>query len=139
MINIDLNLLRIFDVLYDEWNITRAAARLFLSQSAVSHAPARLRDVLGDPLFVRIPSGLHPTSRAHQLAPRLRAALAEIRTWLRYRCSTRPRTRQHFVISAGSYFCAARSRPYRARTRSAPSITLEIVNTSADLAQALDQ
>ena len=69
MINIDLNLLRVFDALYDECNVTRAAARLFLSQSAVSHALAPLRE--GNPLLVRIPSGLHPTSRAHQLAPRL--------------------------------------------------------------------
>jgi DNA-binding transcriptional LysR family regulator len=68
MMDIDLNLLRIFDILYDERNVTRAAARLFLTQSAVSHALARLREVLGDPLFVRIPSGLLPTERAHQLA-----------------------------------------------------------------------
>jgi len=79
MMDIDLNLLRIFDILYDERNVTRAAARLFLTQSAVSHALARLREVLGDPLFMRIPSGLQPTERAHQLAPRLRVALAEIR------------------------------------------------------------
>src|SRR5260370_5021510 len=80
MMDIDLNLLRIFDILYDERNVTRAAARLFLTQSAVSHALARLREVLGDPLFMRIPSGLQPTERAHQLAPRLRVALAEIRS-----------------------------------------------------------
>src|SRR6266446_4963836 len=76
----DLNLLRIFEILYDERNVTRAAARLFLTQSADSHALARLRDVLGDPLFMRIPSGLQPTERAHQLARRLRVALAEIRS-----------------------------------------------------------
>src|SRR5580692_12779387 len=80
MMDIDLNLLRIFDILYDERNVTRAAARLFLTQSAVSHALARLREVLGDPLFMRIPSGLQPTDRAHQIAPRLRVALAEIRS-----------------------------------------------------------
>jgi DNA-binding transcriptional LysR family regulator len=80
MMDIDLNLLRIFDILYDERNVTRAAARLFLTQSAVSHALARLREMLGDPLFVRIPSGLRPTERAHQLAPRLRVALSEIRS-----------------------------------------------------------
>jgi DNA-binding transcriptional LysR family regulator len=44
---VDLNLLRVFDILYEECNVTRAAARLFLTQSAVSHALARLRDVLG--------------------------------------------------------------------------------------------
>jgi DNA-binding transcriptional LysR family regulator len=63
MMDIDLNLLRIFDILYDERNVTRAAARLFLTQSAVSHALARLRQELGDPLFMRIPSGLHSLAR----------------------------------------------------------------------------
>src|SRR6266481_3852912 len=106
MMDIDLNLLRIFDILYDERNVTRAAARLFLTQSAVSHALARLREVLGDPLFIRIPSGLQPTERAHQLAPRLRAALADIRSVVVAAPTFDPaKTRQRFVISAGPYFC----------------------------------
>ena len=63
MMDIDLNLLNVFEIVYDERNVTRAAARLFLTQSAASHALARLRDVLGDPLFIRIPSGLQPTER----------------------------------------------------------------------------
>ncbi|ETU85442.1 hypothetical protein Q053_03391 [Pseudomonas aeruginosa BWHPSA048] len=48
----DLNLFRVFEVVYRERNLTRAAGLLHLSQSAVSHALARLRDQLGDPLFV---------------------------------------------------------------------------------------
>jgi DNA-binding transcriptional LysR family regulator len=140
MINIDLNLLRIFDVLYDECNVTRAAARLFLTQSAVSHALARLREVLGDPLFMRIPSGLQPTSRAHQLAPPLRVALAEIRSVVAIPLFDPAKTRRRFVISAGSYFCTLIVPNLVALARkSAPGITLQIVNTSADLAQALDQ
>jgi DNA-binding transcriptional LysR family regulator len=140
MINIDLDLLRVFDVLFDECNVTRAAARLFLSQSAVSHALARLRDVLGDPFFVRIPSGLQPTSRAHQLAPRLRVALAEIRNVVAIPLFDPAKIRQRFVISAGPYFCMLIVPNLIALARkSAPSITLQIVNTSADLAQALDQ
>jgi DNA-binding transcriptional LysR family regulator len=138
--NIDLNLLRIFDILYDERNVTRAAARLFLTQSAVSHALARLRNVLDDPLFVRIPFGLQPTERAHRLAPRLRVALAEIRSLVASPTFDPAKTSQRFTISGGHYFCAliAPSLIALAR-RSAPSITLQIVNTSADLAQALDQ
>jgi DNA-binding transcriptional LysR family regulator len=58
MMDIDLNLRRVFETLYDERNVTRVAARLFLTQSAFSHA--RVRDVLGDPLFMRI---LQPTER----------------------------------------------------------------------------
>jgi hypothetical protein len=48
MMDIDLNLRRVFETLYDERNVTRVAARLFLTQSAFSHALARDRDVLGD-------------------------------------------------------------------------------------------
>jgi len=60
---------------------------------------------LGDPLFVRIPSGLQPTERAHQLAPRLRVALAEIRSAVATPIFDPAKTRQRFVIAAGSYFC----------------------------------
>ena len=140
MMDIDLNLLRIFDILYDERNVTRAAARLFLTQSAVSHALARLREVLGDPLFMRIPSGLQPTERAHQLAPRLRVALAEIRSVVATPTFDPANTRQRFTISAGPYFCMLIVPSLIALARkSAPGITLQIVNISANLAQALDQ
>jgi len=118
MVNIDLNLLRIFDILYDERSVTRAAAHLFFTQSAVSHALARLREVLGDPLFLRIPSGLQPTERAQQLAPRLRVALAEIRSAVAPPMFDPAKTRQHFVIAAGSDFLHAdRSQPDRARAQ----------------------
>jgi DNA-binding transcriptional LysR family regulator len=140
MMDIDLNLLRIFDILYDERNVTRAAARLFLTQSAVSHALARLREVLGDPLFMRIPSGLQPTERAHQLAPRLRMALAEIRRAVATPMFDPANTRQRFVIAAGSYFCRLVVPSLVALARkSAPGIVLQIVNISADIAQALDR
>lgn len=55
MSELDLNLLRIFAALADDRNVTRAARRIGLSQPAFSHALQRLREVLGDPLFVRVP------------------------------------------------------------------------------------
>ena len=133
MMDIDLNLLRIFDILYDERNVTRAAARLFLTQSAVSHALARLREVLGDPLFVRIPSGLRPTERAHRLAPRLRVALAEIRSMAANPTFDPAKTRQRFIIS-GAHNLRALIVPglIALACRSAPGITLQIVNVSAE-------
>jgi len=140
MMDIDLNLLRIFDILYDELNVTRAAARLFLTQSAVSHALARLRHVLDDPLFVRIPSGLQPTERAHRLAPRLRVALAEIHSMVANSTFDPAKTSRRFTISGGHYFCTVILPSLIALVRrSAPGITLQIVNISTDLAQALDQ
>jgi DNA-binding transcriptional LysR family regulator len=72
---LDLNLFRVFDVVYRERNFTRAAEVLFLSQSAVSHALARLREQLDDPLFVRQGRGVAPTPIAERLAPGIQEAL----------------------------------------------------------------
>jgi DNA-binding transcriptional LysR family regulator len=138
--DIDLNLLRIFDILYDERNVIRAAARLFLTQSAVSHALARLREVLGDPPFVRIPSGLQPTERAHQLAPQLRAALADIRSAVATPMFDPAKTRQRFTISAGPYFCTLIvPNLIGLACKFAPGISLQIVDVGTDIARALDQ
>lgn len=65
----DLNLLRVFHTIYRERHLTRAANALCLSQPAVSHALARLREALGDDLFVRTANGFEPTARATRFAP----------------------------------------------------------------------
>lgn len=80
---LDLNLLRVFDCVYRERHLGRAAAGLHLSQPAVSHALARLRRQLDDPLFRRQGRLLAPTPRAEQLAPRLSEALASLEAILR--------------------------------------------------------
>jgi DNA-binding transcriptional LysR family regulator len=72
---LDFSLLLIFQEVYRSRRSTAAAARLGLSQPAVSHALGRLRQILGDRLFVRHPSGLQPTPRAIELAPRVDAIL----------------------------------------------------------------
>ncbi|MDX1650390.1 MAG: LysR family transcriptional regulator, partial [Myxococcota bacterium] len=76
---VDLNLLPVLDVLLEERSVTRAAARLHLTQSTVSGMLARLREALGDPLFVRSRHGIVPTRRAEALAGPLRAWLLEAR------------------------------------------------------------
>ncbi len=75
---LDLNLLVIFDALFVERSVTRAAKRVGLSQPAASNALRRLRERLGDALFVPTSRGLEPTSRAHAIAPPIRRALAEL-------------------------------------------------------------
>ncbi len=72
---LDLPLLRLFDALLVEGHVTRAAQRLRLTQSAASHGLARLRRLLGDPLFVRGPRGVVPTDRARVLGPEVRRLL----------------------------------------------------------------
>ena len=55
---LDLNLLKVFEALMTEGSVTRAASALTMTQPAVSNALARLRDALGDPLFVRSGTGI---------------------------------------------------------------------------------
>src|SRR6478672_13503565 len=69
---VDLNLFLVLHAVLEERSATRAAARLHVTQSAVSNALARLRVLLGDPLVVRSGRGLVPTPRAEELAPLLR-------------------------------------------------------------------
>jgi DNA-binding transcriptional LysR family regulator len=75
---LDLNLLRVFDVVMAERNLTRAAERLSLTQPAVSNALKRLRESVGEDLLTRAPSGVKPTPRAEALWPEVRSALGNL-------------------------------------------------------------
>ena len=77
--NLDLNLLAVFDAVMSERNLRRAGERLGRSQPAVSQAVARLRDITGDRLFDRAPTGIAPTPRAERLWADTRDPLARLR------------------------------------------------------------
>jgi DNA-binding transcriptional LysR family regulator len=77
--SLDLNLLRVFDVVVAEGNITRAAERLAMTQPAVSNALKRLRDAIGEDLLTRAPRGVKPTSFGEALWPQVRTALGQLR------------------------------------------------------------
>src|SRR5258708_39402135 len=75
----DLTLVVALDVLLAERHVTRAAQRLGITQSAASHALARLRDLLGDPLLVRGAGGaMVPSALALRIAPQLRKVLEDL-------------------------------------------------------------
>lgn len=76
----DLNLLVLFETVMRERHVGRAADRLNLSASAVSHGLRRLRGLLHDPLFLKTPKGVVPTERALTLAGPISDALARVRT-----------------------------------------------------------
>jgi DNA-binding transcriptional LysR family regulator len=76
--NFDLNLLAIFDALMLERNVSKAAEKVFLSQSAMSHALNRLRGLLDDPILVRTEKGMRPTPRALSMEVPIREALTKI-------------------------------------------------------------
>ena len=75
---IDLNLLVALDALLAERSVTRAAARVGLGQSAMSHALSRLRALFGDELLTRGPDGMRATPRALALADPVRLALSQV-------------------------------------------------------------
>jgi len=77
--NFDLNLLNVFDALWSERNVTRAARRVGLTQSALSHALSRLRALLDDPLFHATRGGMTPTAQAQALAGPVAEALGLLR------------------------------------------------------------
>ena len=77
---VDLNLLVLFDTVFKERHVGRAANRLNLTSSAVSHGLGRLRRQLNDPLFLKTPKGVVPTSRATQLREPIADVLARART-----------------------------------------------------------
>lgn len=90
--DIDLNLLAVFQHVYRERQISAAARRLGLTQSAVSNALARLRRVFDDELFVRTAQGMQPTPFAEQVAEPIGAALASVAQALNYRSGFDPAT-----------------------------------------------
>lgn len=77
-LTLDLNLLRIFDAVMTEQNLTRAARRMAMTQPAVSNALKRLRDALNDELLIRTAHGVKPTPRAEELWPTVRVALSAL-------------------------------------------------------------
>lgn len=89
---LDLNLLLVFSAVMRERSVRRAAHRLFLGPSAISMALARLREAVGDELFVRSQRGMEPTPRAVELWRRIEPALGEVEAALRAGRGFDPRT-----------------------------------------------
>ena len=140
MVEVDLNLLRVFDTLYELRSVTRAASRLGLTQSAVSHALGRLRRAIDDPLFVRAPGGLQPTARAVEMAPGVREGLVQLRGALSPTLFDPASAVRRFTIAAGSYFCVLLVPELIARVRElAPGVMVRIQPLGPDLLSELDE
>jgi DNA-binding transcriptional LysR family regulator len=137
---IDLNLLRVLDVVFEERNLIRAGLRLHLSQSAVSHALARLREAIGDELFVRTGKGLEPTARAMAMAPSLREALSRIEESLGAQPFSPQESKRRFVIAANDHITAVLIAKLSQRLAvRAPGLTLVVrPSTRIDLAEQID-
>ena len=80
-LSLDGHALELLIAVFEEGSVTRAALRLGLTQSAVSHGLDRLRLLAGDALFVRSGRGIVATTQAHALVPRARLLLDELRAF----------------------------------------------------------
>jgi len=101
---LDLNLLLALDALLLERNVTRAATRVGLTQSAMSHKLRRLRELFGDDLLVGGRQGMVPTERALALAGPVRRGLLELRSAIRSTAPFDPATAQRdFTIISSDY------------------------------------
>jgi DNA-binding transcriptional LysR family regulator len=123
----DLNLLTVFDAVMQEKNLTRTGQRLGLSQSAVSHALARLRHIVKDELLVRTPEGMRPTPRAERMYGPIHHALQEMRVTLEADEFDPSEASRTFTISANNYAARAVIPAFVRRvTTLAPSVVVEV-------------
>jgi len=137
---VDLNLLRVFDAIFEDRNLLLAGKRLNVTQSAVSHALGRLRDLLEDDLFVRTAKGMEPTMRAEAMAMPLRSALRQIEAALGSDPFSPQAATREFAIAANDYVTRLLLGPLSERLNVlAPNVNLRIPpSTRLDLAQQLD-
>lgn len=122
----DLNLLVLFEAVLEERHVGRAADRLRLTPSAVSHGLGRLRRLLNDPLFLRTPKGVVPTLRATELAAAVADVLARARSVIATAAPFDPATStRRFSIGAPDGISAVALPPLFARVRKiAPGIDI---------------
>lgn len=137
----DLNLLTTLRHLLATGSVTATAARMGLSQPAVSRALGRLRASLGDELLVRAKGGLLPTGRALALQPELEALLARLDDLLASGAGFDPTTsRRTFVVASGDYAIAALLPRLQARfATEAPGVTVRLVPTQPEAEEPLEK
>lgn len=136
---LDLNLLRVFDALIEERSVTRAAGRLHITPSAVSHALARLRDLFNDQLFVRGPQGMQATPRAAEIGPRLREGLHQLEMALTPLAFDPQASSRVFTIACSGYICAVLLPELMRRMRAqAPGAKLVVRSLETGVVAALE-
>lgn len=141
IVGLEVSLLLALDALLRERQVTRAAQRLGLTQSAMSHALRRLRELFGDPLFVRTPRGVLPTPRAAQLAEPLARVLAELE-----RLTARPAafdpatlTRRMALLTSEYVDVVLLPQLLAQLLHKAPRLDLEVRGTAFELEGALEE
>ncbi len=138
---LDLNLLVALDALLMERNVTRAGARLHLSQSAASGALARLRSFFGDELLVQVGRSMVLTPRAQSLVEPVRDVLLQIQSTIAARAEFDPaRSDRRFAIMGSDFVLTVLMAEVLPRVaREAPGVTFELRQTSRGGVRGLDR
>ena len=126
---VNLNLLVYLDALLTEKSVTRAAHRLGITQSAMSHNLRQLREIFGDPLLVRGKGGMQPTPRAEELVVPLRSGLQSLRRTIRGEPAfVATKSTRRFVLAAGDAVAMLLLPPLLERLgASGPKVDIDIV------------
>ena len=138
---LDLNLLKVFQTLYVEQNMTRTAEVLHLTPSAVSHAMSRLRDALGDPLFRRRQNKMLPTPACQRMAPLVIDNLMRLQKSLQQWGEFNPKeSKQHFRIGMHDALePALLPELNRLLNKHAPNVSFSSIKTNrTDMSRELD-
>jgi len=138
---LDLNLLKVFDVVMAERSLTRAAQQLALTQPAVSNALRRLRDALGDDLLVRKGRNLEPTPRGQELWQAVNDILKRLQAALAPSVFEPADASTTFVLTMADATAAEMMPPLVALiTEQAPGVSLRVVPlTTRDPRRLLDE
>jgi len=126
--DVDLNLLKVFEALYIEQNVTKAAIRLGVAQSSLSSSLKRLRELFKDELFLRSAGGMLPTKRAIAVEPNITDCLEAIREAMNEPVQFSPETSVRLFVIGGSDFTAFTILPTLIKylKKNAPHIRLEM-------------
>ena len=137
---LDLNLLKVFDAVMEERSVLRASQKVALSQSAVSHSLARLREMLENDLFVRTATGMQPTAMAMAMAPLIREALRSLEAAVELPTFNPANSTKQFTLAANDFTTFVLASPLlNILRREARSIDLTIKPvTRIDLAEQID-
>jgi DNA-binding transcriptional LysR family regulator len=141
--SVDLNLLLVFEALYETGSVTLAGQRLNRAQSSVSKALGRLRHLFKDDLFVRTSEGMVPTDRAQALIPGVALALEQLRRALGQGVDFDPEAAldRRFTIATSDYTdMVLMPRVVELLRREAPGVTLRVTRLSREsVYEQLDQ
>ncbi len=138
---LDLNLLRVFEAIFEHRSVVGAAKFLNVTPSAVSHALSRMRLSVGDELFVQGESGMQPTARAFELAPGIRKGLGHISEVLADKEFVAAESSRTFRVAASDYGTTVVLAPLIKLLQAvAPRIEIRVFpNNRMDVIKCLDE